>query len=230
VTRDGGARARDVVYVVAKAPRAGQSKTRLCPPLWPEAAATLAAAFLRDTVALASRSGADVRLICRDEGEREALLTYELAGATVHVQAGKGLGAALESAFVQGKLDGYRAVGVLGMDSPSLRPEIVARAFACLREGADVGLGPSEDGGYYLLAAREAHPGLFRRMAWSTSGVARETLARGGALGLRVHLVERWLDVDDAESLRALRAQLEEAGPEVAPHTRATLRELEYGR
>jgi rSAM/selenodomain-associated transferase 1 len=226
----GGARARDVVYVVAKAPRAGQSKTRLCPPLRPEAAARLAAAFLRDTVALAARSGADVRLICRDGGEREALLGYALAGAPVHVQSGAGLGAALESAFVLGKRDGYRAVGVLAMDSPTLPPEAVARAFACLRAGADVGLGPSEDGGYYLLTAREAHPGLFRRMAWSTSGVAGETRARAVALGLRVHQVERWLDVDGPDALRALRAQLAAAGADVAPHTRATLRALEDGR
>ena len=87
--RERDVRARDVVYVVAKAPRAGQSKTRLCPPLLPEEAAQLAAAFLEDTIALAGRAGADVRLICRDEAERGALLDGHpqrpaVAGARSH--------------------------------------------------------------------------------------------------------------------------------------------------
>lgn len=246
---------RDVVYVVAKAPRAWQSKTRLCPPLRPEQAAALAAAFLRDTVALASRAGPDVRLICRDAAERAALLPYATSptpatsatpatsvtsagvSATVHVQTGTGLGDALESAFTQGLADGYRAVGVLGMDTPALPPAVLAEAFARLRaipqagggQPADVALGPSLDGGYYLLAARRLHPRLFRDMVWSTSEVARETLGRCATLGLRTHLVATWDDVDDAASLERLRGFLAGAPAEVAPHTRAALDALVVG-
>lgn len=217
---------RDVVYVVAKAPRAGQSKTRLCPPLLPDQAAQLAAAFLADTMTAAARAEVDVRLMCRDAAEREALLPYASGRASVHVQQGRGLGAALESAFIRGLRDGYRSVGVLGMDSPSLPPEVLARAFACLHDGADIVMGPSEDGGYYLLAARRTYPTLFRDVEWSTSDVARETLARCSALGLRTHLVDRWQDVDDAAALRALRRQIEMADPRVAPATRTALRQL----
>ena len=218
---------RDVVYVVAKAPRPGHSKTRLCPPLLPDQAARLAAAFLEDTIALAVGAGVDVRLICRDEGEREALLPFAAGRASVHVQDGIGLGAALESAFVGGLGDGYRGVGVLGMDSPTLPRTVIVRAFAHLHRGADVVLGPSVDGGYYLLAARRTYPSLFRDMAWSTSAVARETLARCAALGLRARMVERWRDVDDDAGLRALRRQVETAGPRVAPATRTVLAELD---
>jgi rSAM/selenodomain-associated transferase 1 len=217
---------RDVVYVVAKAPRAGHSKTRLCPPLWPEAAARLAAAFLYDTIALAARAGLDVRLICRDAAERDALLPYAGDVATVHVQAGAGLGAALESAFAQGFADGYHAVGVLGMDAPTLPPRVLAEAFTCLHDGADVALGPSADGGYYLLSARALHRPLFRDMVWSTNLVARQTLERCAGLGLRTRLVDEWIDVDDAAALHALVTSLRSTPGDVAPHTRLALQDL----
>jgi uncharacterized protein len=240
---------KNVIYVVAKAPRAGQSKTRLCPPLQPEQAATLAAAFLRDTISLACESGADVRLLCRDDSERDALVPFtqipitshgsargdtneagasRLAPMTVHIQDGRGLGAALESAFVRGLVDGYRAVGVLGMDTPALEPAILRQSFECLtREGgADVGFGPSDDGGYYLLTARRIYPSLFRDMVWSTDQVGRETLERCAALGLGVYELPPTADVDDVFGLAALCRALEEAPPDVAPNTRLALGEL----
>lgn len=217
---------QSVVYVVAKAPRAGQAKTRLSPPLTPEQAARLAAAFLQDTIALTLRAGVEVRLICRDEDERAALLPC--AGvASVHVQRGTGLGAALETAFVQGMEGGYAAVAVLGADTPTLPAAVVARAFAALEGENDVVLGPSDDGGYYLLAARRLHPELFRDMTWSTSDVAAETLRRCAGRTLRTHLLPEWGDVDDAAALARLRASLAGARPDVAPHTRAALSALD---
>ena len=215
--------ARDaVVYVVAKAPRAGASKTRLCPPLRPPQAARLAEAFLLDTVALARRAGCRVRVICRDAAE-QATLERIVADAPVCVQAGAGLGAALESAFSRGLADGAAAVAVLGADSPTLPPARVREAFAALARGADVALGPSDDGGYYLLAARALHPTLFRDMAWSTSTVAQVTLERCRAAGLRPYLLPRWYDVDDVASLVRLRAELARAPVDVAPRTRSEL-------
>jgi len=224
-------RPRSLVYVVAKAPRAGQAKTRLCPPLTPDQSARLAAAFLQDTVTLAQRAGVDVRLICRDEEERAALIAGDAgrAGAvTVFIQHGSGLGAALESAFVQGLADGYPAVAVLGADTPTLPPAIVAEAFAALRSDVDVALGSSDDGGYYLLAASRLFPQLFRNMTWSTNQVAAETLRRCAALNLRTHLLPEWSDVDDAAALARLIVQLDtkSIGPDVASHTRAALNEL----
>jgi glycosyltransferase A (GT-A) superfamily protein (DUF2064 family) len=181
---------------------------------------------LRDTIDLATRAGVDVRLICRDQREQAALQAYAGEAATVHVQAGAGLGDALESAFTQGLTDGYQGVGVLGMDTPTLPPAVLARAFASVHNGSDVALGPSADGGYYLLTARALHPPLFQGMAWSTDDVARETLARCAALGLRTRLVDKWIDVDDAAALRALHESLERAPADVAPRTRAALQQL----
>ena len=216
-----------VVYIVAKAPRAGEVKTRLCPPLQPQQAARLATAFLQDTMGVVRQAGIDVRLICRGEAEREALtLLAERYGETpVHVQRGTGLGAALETAFERGLADGYAAVGVLGADSPALPPDVLRAAFTPLlqRKDADVVLGPADDGGYYLLAARQLYPALFRDMRWSTSTVLAETVRRCAAAGLQVRHLASCLDVDDVAGLRRLRALLAGAAAEVAPRTRAVL-------
>ena len=223
-----GAPRRCAVYVVAKAPRPGQSKTRLCPPLGPAQAAHLAAAFLQDTIALVREAGVDLRLICRDEAERQALLPFVgdgTAAAAVHVQSGIGLGAALESAFEIGLSEGCDAVGVLGMDTPALPPRIVTESFEALAS-ADVALGPSVDGGYYLLTARRLVPDLFRDMVWSTANVAAETRQRCAALGLRVHDLPQQDDVDDFAALLRLRDALDGTDGGGARRTRAALAEL----
>ena len=211
------------VYVVAKAPRAGSSKTRLCPPLTPAAAAKLAAAFLLDSVHVVRQSGLDARIICRDDGERGALERLVGDQATVAVQSGRGLGAALESAFRLGFASGCTAVGVLGSDNPTLPPATLTEAYAALTAGSDVSIGPSEDGGYYLLAARALYPDLFRNMVWSTSKVVAVTLQRCAAANLRVHCVAEWYDVDEAADLDRLRADLAGADSPPAPATRAAL-------
>jgi uncharacterized protein len=216
----------DLVYVVAKAPRPGHSKTRLCPPLTHEQAADLARAFLLDTLALVRRAGVDARLVCRDAAEQRALAEHAPAGTRIDVQPGSGLGDALECAFARGLADGYRAVAVIGMDTPTLPPQTIADAFEALRDGADVSLGPSDDGGYYLLAATAVHPRLFRDMVWSTSAVARETLDRCRALALRVRRLRPWEDVDDVTSLDRLCASLRNGPATDADHTRRVLHEI----
>jgi rSAM/selenodomain-associated transferase 1 len=209
--------------VVAKAPRPGEAKTRLCPPLLPDQAAGLAAAFLLDTVVKVQQAGVAARLICRDAAEK-ALLRARFDGlAPAVVQRGEGLGDALESAFRFGLADGFSAVGVLGSDIPTLPVAVIRDAFAAVAGGADVALGPADDGGYYLLVARRPHPALFRDMVWSTSSVARETLVRCRALGLRVDVLPNWYDVDDGPALDRLKTELATFPPDLAPHTRAAL-------
>jgi rSAM/selenodomain-associated transferase 1 len=221
--------AAGAIYVVAKAPSPGQTKTRLCPPLTPAGAALLARAFLLDVLDTVRASGLTARIICRDVAERAALRDLVGDATAVCVQEGSGLGDALESAFRQGLADGFTAVAVLGADVPTLRPEILqdaCRAVAGGPGGPDVAVGLSDDGGYYLLAARAVHPALFRDMVWSTAGVAGETLRRCRAAGLRSFLLPPWYDVDDAAGLETLRADLAAAPPGVARRTRAVLATL----
>jgi rSAM/selenodomain-associated transferase 1 len=215
-----------VVYVVAKAPRAGVTKTRLCPPLEPEQAARCAYAFLLDTLTNVSRAGLNSRLLCRNALEQDAL--YRLVGplTQVSVQPGVGLGDALEGAFREGLADGFAAVAVLAADSPTLPRLVLRNAFTALTKGNDVALGPTEDGGYYLLAARAVHPLLFSEMPWSTSYVANETLRRCRTLGLRTHVLPAWYDVDDPASLARLLTDLDRLPAQTAPQTRAALAAL----
>ena len=219
--------ASDVAYVVAKAPRPGSTKTRLCPPLSPDQAAQLACAFLLDTVATVNLAGVRARIVCREASEQQPLARLVGQLVPVSVQSGNGLGDALEGAFREGLADGASAVAVLAGDSPTLPGLLLREAFAALAHGFDVVLGPAEDGGYYLLAARTVHPWLFRGMRWSTAGVARETLRRCRILGLRTHILPAWYDVDDAASLDILRTELPRLPPGTAPHTRAVLEQLD---
>jgi rSAM/selenodomain-associated transferase 1 len=212
-----------VVYVVAKAPRAGASKTRLCPPLTFEEAAGCAAAFLGDALDAVRQADLDARVICRDAAERDALAALLGCGVHVDVQEGSGLGEAMESAFRFGLRDGYPAVAVLGADCPIVPRDALAGAFDAVRRGADLALGPSEDGGYYLLVARDLHPRLFRDMVWSTDTVAAETLARCRAQHLRTHHAPPGYDVDDATSLGRLWSDVQSALGDTASRTRALL-------
>jgi uncharacterized protein len=218
-----------VVYVVAKAPQAGTTKTRLCPPLTPIQAAQLAQAFLGDALNVVRRARCEARVICRSTTERVGLVSVVGESAGICVQAGDGLGDALESAFRQGFADGFEAVGVLGPDSPTLPPLMLYQAFGAVARGADVALGPCADGGYYLLVARALHPQLFRDMAWSTSAVAATTIARCRRAHLRTHVLPTWYDVDDSASLARLCAELASGRPGVAPRTRSVLDLLPSG-
>jgi uncharacterized protein len=212
-----------VVYVVAKAPRPGEAKTRLCPPLDPADASELARAFLLDAVECA-RQARDVtpRIVCRDRADADEVRELVGAGIEIYCQRGSGLGAALEECFHHGRGDGFARVAVLGGDSPTLPPETIDEAFSAL-ERADVAIGPSEDGGYYLLAARRPHPTLFRDMVWSHDGVLRETLRRCAAANLRVATLREWYDVDDAVGLHRLSDDLASVPDHLAVHSRRAI-------
>jgi uncharacterized protein len=211
-----------LVYVVAKAPRPGEAKTRLSPPLDAADAADLARAFLLDAVECAGRAGnVTPRVVCRDADADDV---REVVGPRIEIycQRGVGLGAALEECFHHGQGDGFSRVAVLGSDSPTLPPAAIEEGFSAL-ERADVAIGPSEDGGYYLLAARRPHPTLFRDMAWSHAAVFRETISRCDAAGLRVATLREWYDVDDADGLRRLCDDLASAPDHVAIHSRRAI-------
>ena len=212
-----------VVYVVAKAPHAGAVKTRLQPAVAPAEAADLARAFLLDTLSLARRArGVVVRAVCRDVADAAAVRALGGPDLDVLCQREPGLGAALKECFRHGLADGFDAVAVLGSDSPTLPPPVLEAAFAAL-DAHEVALGPCDDGGYYLLAARAVHPTLFREMTWSTCRVVDETLARCAAAGLRTTLLPTWYDVDTPADLDRLRTDLAAAPTDVAPCTRAVL-------
>ena len=228
---------------MAKTPQPGRSKTRLCPPLHPDQAATLSAAFLRDTtenLAAASRSAPIESYAAYAPIGTESLLRPHLAPETRLIPADgsplmpsgvDGFGRRLLHA-IQGMLgEGHAAACVLSSDTPTLPTRyLVQTAHALLAQphhGQErVVLGACDDGGYYLLGMTSAHAGLFTDIAWSTETVAEATRERARMLGLDLVELEPWYDVDDAASLAAL---LGNAAGYAAPATRAAVARLRIG-
>ena len=234
-----GCTADCAIGVMAKAPRAGFSKTRLCPPLRPEQAAALSAAFLRDVtenIALAARGASIAGYVAYAPAGQEALFDDLLAAGTGLLLADgspfmppdvQGFGRCLLRAILAMLARGHGSAVVLNSDSPTLPTALLMQtAVALAAEGDRVVLGPADDGGYYLLGMKAAHTHLFADVAWSTDSVAAQTRQRAAALGLEVVELPSWYHVDDHASLTRLRDDRSMTGgltPYPAPFTRSVL-------
>lgn len=216
-------RPRSALIVFAKPPVAGQVKTRMTNLLSEDEAARLYEAFLRDALAQHAALGADVRLY-HTAGVWPERLTP--AGASLHAQCGDGLGARMKNAFAETFAAGYRRVLIVGTDHPTLPAVFVEQGFAALKGEQSVCLGPSADGGYYLLGLRRPFPSLFEEMTYSHARVFEETLARAARAGAVPTVLPEWYDVDTPADLRRLAADLDGSAPARAPHTRCALRRL----
>jgi rSAM/selenodomain-associated transferase 1 len=224
------------IGVMAKAPQAGRSKTRLCPPLTAEQAAAMSAAFLRDTtdsMAAATRQAAIASYAAYAPLGTEGLLRpclaedteLLLADGSPPMPAGvDGFGRCLLHA-IQGMLAaGHAAACVLSSDSPTIPTAFLVQAATLLLAPGDRAvLGPADDGGYYLLGLKAPHAAMFRDIAWSTATVADATRERAREIGLDLVELEPWYDVDDAASLGVL---LRESAGYPAPATRAAVARL----
>jgi rSAM/selenodomain-associated transferase 1 len=183
------------LIVIAKAPLPGRSKTRLSPPLTLEAAAQLAEAALRDTLACVAEVPAARRVVALD-GEPGGWLP---SGFEVVTQRGDGLDERLAAAFED---VGEPAV-LIGMDTPQLRPALLSQALARLGR-ADAVLGPALDGGYWAIGLREPRRELFAGVPMSSPETCRAQLARLAAHGLSVALLPQLRDVDLFDDARAV--------------------------
>ena len=199
--------------VMSKAPRAGKVKTRLAPTLGFAGAAELNTCFLRDTAeniaAVANRTDA-AGLVCytpaRDESAFEGLLPPSFS---LILQRGDGFGERLLAAAEDILSCGYGAVCLIDSDSPTIPAEALEQAVReLLQPGDRVVLGPSEDGGYYLIGLKRAHAAPFERITWSTGSVFAETVERVREAGLELIELPTWYDVDDGTTLAVLEAEL----------------------
>lgn len=217
------------LIIFARQPVPGATKTRLCPPLTPATASALYAAFLHDTLDRA-RGLSGVGPVVAYTPATAAGYFAELAPDLVaEPQRGDDLGERMERA-IAAALQRANAAGavapsvvLVGSDSPDLPAAHLVAAFEHLEAGADVVLGPSSDGGYYLVGVRRPQPRLLRDVPMSTPTVLADTLAVAAAAGLAVALLPPWHDVDTAADLARLVDALRQAPPAVAPHTRAFL-------
>lgn len=215
---------RDALLIFAKVPAPGDVKTRLVPPLTEAGAARLYEAFLRDALRQYRALDADLRLYLSPPADRlPPALVPE--GVGVHLQRGEGLGPRMAHAFVETFAAGYERVVVIGTDHPTLPTPFIEMAFDALAEPLSVSIGPSEDGGYYLLGMNDFFPQLFHQMRYSHADVFAETLDRVAATRAGLTILPTWYDVDTAEALERLRADLQDPAV-TAPHTRAALAAL----
>jgi uncharacterized protein len=218
------------LIVIARRPAPGQSKTRLTPPLTAAQAAALYECFLADTLDLVRGVSGVQPAIAYMPADAEAYFATLAPDFERIVQTGPDLGARLDHAL-QTYLDrGYERVVIMNSDGPTLPPACLQRAFTALQDGADVALGPSDDGGYYLIGLKRPAPRLLHEVRMSTPSVLQDTLRLAKEEALRAELLEPWYDIDEASDLARLAAELKTAGPEVAPRTRGFLAQNPLGR
>jgi uncharacterized protein len=192
-----------LLIIFAKEPAPGQVKTRLSPPLSPAQAAALYGCFLQDVLAEMARLQEIALAVAYDPASaREFFVQSAPDRVKLVAQADGDLSQRLIEAFDWGFAQGSEAVLIRNSDSPDLPGAYIQESREVLRSGrADVVLGPCPDGGYYLVGLRVAAPALFHEVAWSTDAVLRQTLARARQLGLKVHLLSPWPDIDAVEDL-----------------------------
>jgi rSAM/selenodomain-associated transferase 1 len=224
-----------VLVIMAKAPRLGEVKTRLTPSLSPVAVTDFYCCLLDDTLALArSLSDVEVAIMCPETDVKELA---QLAGgeASVVAQKGEGLAAGLTSVFAHfapdHKREGHRRDDhqrrtiAFNSDSPHLPRSVLEDAFETLA-AHDVVVGPTHDGGYYLVGAKASHPALFAGDGMGTSSALERFLSRARTLELSVGFASPFYDIDVADDLTRLAEELRLA-PARAPRTAAWLKEWE---
>ncbi|MFY1692165.1 TIGR04282 family arsenosugar biosynthesis glycosyltransferase [Plantactinospora sp. WMMB782] len=203
----------NVLLVVAKAPVPGLAKTRLCPPATPRQAARIAAAALLDTLSAVRDTGATVPVLAHtgrfSDAEHGAELATALSGWHLLRQHGETFADRLAQAHAEvGAAFPGLPVLQIGMDTPQVRPDILADALHRLA-GTDAVLGPAVDGGWWALGLRDpAHAAVLRQVPMSTADTGRLTLAALRSRGVRVTALPVLPDVDDWPAALAVADQL----------------------
>jgi rSAM/selenodomain-associated transferase 1 len=199
--------------IMAKAPRPGKVKTRLSPPLSPDQAAAINTCFLRDTamnIAGLTRDIACAGVISYTPRGDEHLFDGLLpAGYWLVPQRGGSFGERLLTTAQDLFQCGFASVCLIDSDSPTVPTEAFAMAVDALqRPGDRIVLGPSHDGGYYLIGMKQSHSAPFENISWSTAFVLSETIAAIQSIGVELVTLPLWYDVDDAVTLSILRSEL----------------------
>jgi len=198
-------------------------KTRLAQSLPVEAVTELYRCFLDDTMALAHSLGTvEVAVMC-PASDVEELTRLERGVAGVVAQKGEGLAAGLTSVFAHFAVSGRQRVVAFNSDSPHLPASVLESAFAALT-GHDVVVGPTHDGGYYLVGAKAAHPALFDGDGMGTKSALEALLARARGLQLSVGFTDPFYDIDVEGDLIRLATELRLV-PEKAPRTAVWLKQ-----
>lgn len=191
-------RGKSVLFIFVKNPEQGMVKTRLAADIGDDAALLVYNRLLEYTESVATKVDVHKQIWYSKE-----IVTDDLWPDTVYekcIQSGKNLGERMSRAFSENEKSGYGKQVIIGSDCAELKADHIEKAFAELEEH-DVVLGPSEDGGYYLLGMRKYIPELFSGMSWSTENLYRETLETIRTLKLSFAELEMLNDIDTIDDL-----------------------------
>lgn len=215
--------ARTVMAVMAKRPMAGRTKTRLVPPLTHETAAGLYASFLADTLDRLRARGDCALVIALDAPDSASYFEAVAPGVPHVLQVGETLGERLDAVLGACLGLGYESACAIASDSPDLPATHVASAIELLSaESTDIVLGPTDDGGYWLIGWKRAWSPVVTEVTMSTSSVLADTIEVAERVGARVALAPEWYDVDDGDDLARLQSTLD---ADLTPNTARFLNE-----
>jgi rSAM/selenodomain-associated transferase 1 len=214
------------LVVMTKAPLPGESKTRLVPPLTFEEAADLARALLIDQLDhLTSFSGAELFVAFSPQNAGALFHALVPECFSCFLQEGEDLGERMRQAFQHLLTEGFESVLLIGSDLPPIPLETFDTAYVSLGAGRDVVLGPTEDGGYYLVGMRRLIVDIFEDIHWSRADVLYRTLEKIKRAGLTYELLPLLHDVDTPEDLVRLTTE-QQPGMFRMKNTLSVLQEL----
>ncbi len=217
------------VVVYAKAPIEGSVKTRLCPPLTADEAASLHGSLVMDQLERCrSLKGCEVILAGSPSSHHPFFKAMQARfGVSLWDQQGEDLGVRMSRTFKEGLSSGYAALVVVGTDIPGVTAQILTQAITALRQ-YDVVIGPTQDGGYYLIGLRQYVPELFQHIPWSTDRVCALTCDRVAASGLSLSRLPVLRDVDTIDDLRVFLDDVARSNPsaQISQRTKQVFQEL----
>lgn len=208
------------LYLFAKAPVAGHVKRRMCPPLDEVQSARVALAMLNHTTAAVERGWFGQRVLnVTPDLSHSAFESYQGSikwQSRVQIQAD--LGERMREVLQEG-IEAYGAAAVLGTDIPAIDVGVLREVFRALQAGEQV-VGPSLDGGFYLLGLREMPADLFKGIEWGTDGVYAKLMENAGLLDIKLESLPTLSDCDHIEELKR--------AAQTIPSFRGALREARF--
>lgn len=192
-----------LLIIFVKNPELGKCKTRLAATIGDEKALNFYKNMLKRTKEEAEKVGADKAIYYSSFIDEKDLWPNQPPFYKFLQNQNPDLGIKMQSAFEEAFQDGCESACIIGSDCYALDEKAIEQAFNAL-ENHDVVLGPSNDGGYYLLGMNQLHPELFKNKEWSTESVAPETIQDFKSLNLKYSLLEELTDIDNEEDLNTI--------------------------
>ena len=197
------------LIIFAKSPIPGKVKTRLTPHITPTEAAELYKAFIADIIFNAHKLKCERITLAYTPSDAEATF-HSICGQSVNYlpQKGDNLGERMKNAFKHAFDKGSTRAVIIGTDSPTLPLSYIQKAFGVLKE-VPITIGPTFDGGYYIIGLSEQNDAIFDGIDWSTSKVFDQTLTRIQAINKQLYVLPPWYDVDTPDNLEFLRSHIQ---------------------